>query len=70
VCGGDVVQRDDDTEAAVERRLEVYGRQTVPIIDFYKNLGRLVFNDGDGTGPEVHERLVAAVDAHFDPASR
>jgi adenylate kinase len=70
VCGGDVVQRDDDTEAAVERRLEVYEHQTVPIIDFYKQLGRLVAVDGVGVGPEVHERLAAAVDAHFDPASR
>jgi adenylate kinase len=70
VCGGDVVQRDDDTEAAVETRLEVYARQTVPIIDFYTNLGRLVTVDGVGTGDEVHERLAAAVDAHFDPSTR
>jgi adenylate kinase len=70
VCGGDVVQRDDDTEAAVETRLEVYGRQTVPIIDFYTRLGRLVTVDGVGGGEEVHERLSTAVDAHFDPATR
>ena len=70
VCGGDVVQRDDDTEAAVETRLEVYARQTVPIIDFYTNLGRLVIVDGNGKGDEVHERLAAAVDAHFDPSTR
>jgi len=70
VCGGDVVQRDDDTEAAVETRLEVYARQTVPIIDFYTRLGRLVSVDGVGGGDEVHERLATAVDAHFDPATR
>ena len=70
VCGGDVVQRDDDTEAAVETRLEVYARQTVPIIDFYTKLGRLVSVDGVGGGEEVHERLANAVDAHFDPATR
>ena len=70
VCGGDVVQRDDDTEAAVETRLEVYARQTVPIIDFYTKLGRLVSGDGVGGGVEVHERLANAVDAHFDPATR
>ena len=70
VCGGDVVQRDDDTEEAVETRLEVYARQTVPIIDFYTNLGRLVIVDGDGKGDEVHERLAAAVDARFDPSTR
>jgi len=70
VCGGDVVQRDDDTEAAVETRLEVYARQTVPIIDFYTKLGRLVSVDGNGKGDEVHERLAVAVDAHFDPSTR
>ena len=40
VCGGEVVQRDDDTEEAVMRRLELYERQTVPIIDFYRALGQ------------------------------
>ena len=39
VCGGEVVQRDDDTEEAVANRLQVYDRQTVPIIDFYRQLG-------------------------------
>src|SRR5262245_27686022 len=33
-CGGHVRQRDDDTEEAVERRLELYERETMPIIDF------------------------------------
>ena len=42
MCGGDVVQRDDDTEEAVSRRLELYEKQTVPIIDFYQRLGKLV----------------------------
>ena len=70
VCGGDVVQRDDDTEAAVETRLDVYARQTVPIIDFYTKLGRLVSVNGVGSGDEVHERLATAVEAHFDPSTR
>jgi adenylate kinase len=67
VCGGEVVQRDDDTEAAVANRLEVYERQTVPIIDFYKKLGKLVVVDGDGEGSEVQERLVKEIDARFHP---
>ncbi len=33
ICGGQVVQRDDDTEEAVQRRLELYEHETVPIID-------------------------------------
>jgi len=62
VCGGDVVQRDDDTEAAVSNRLEVYARQTVPIIDFYEKLGKLVVVDGVGEGTEVQERLIKEID--------
>jgi adenylate kinase len=67
VCGGEVVQRDDDTEAAVSNRLEVYERQTVPIIDFYEKLGKLVFVDGDDDGDEVQERLIKEIDARFQP---
>jgi adenylate kinase len=67
VCGGDVVQRDDDTEAAVTNRLEAYERQTVPIIDFYCNLGKLVEVDGVGEGTEVQERLIKEIDGRFQP---
>jgi adenylate kinase len=67
VCGGDVVQRDDDTEEATARRLEVYARQTVPIIDFYRKLGKLVVVDGVGNGDEVQERLIKEIDGRFDP---
>ena len=70
VCGGQVVQRDDDTEEAVVTRLEVYDRQTVPIIDFYANLGKLVVVDGVGGGDEVQERLVKEIDGRFDPQRR
>ncbi len=67
VCGGEVVQRDDDTEAAVSNRLDVYQRQTVPIIDFYKKLGKLVEVDGVGDGDEVQERLIKEIDGRFQP---
>jgi adenylate kinase len=70
VCGGEVVQRDDDTEEAVAKRLEVYAHQTVPIIDFYRNLGKLVVVDGVGNGDEVQERLVKEIDGRFDPGRR
>jgi adenylate kinase len=67
VCGGDVVQRDDDTEDAVANRLEVYARQTVPIIDFYEKLGKLVVVDGVGDGSEVQERLIKEIDRGVRP---
>src|SRR5688500_7956699 len=48
VCGGKVVHRSDDTEDAVMRRLELYEQETVPIIDYYRQLGKLEVVDGDG----------------------
>jgi adenylate kinase len=42
VCGGDVVQRDDESEEAIEHRLEVYNEQTAPLVEFYRNEGLLV----------------------------
>jgi adenylate kinase len=67
VCGGKVVQREDDTEEAVLRRLELYAEETVPIIDFYRNLGRLVVVDGTGDSDEVFTRLVEQVDQRLKP---
>jgi adenylate kinase len=61
-CGGEVVQRADDTEDAVMRRLELYEQETVPIIDHYRKLGKLDVVDGEGDGDDVFKRLVTAVD--------
>ena len=41
-CGGAVVQRDDETEEAINNRLNVYNAQTAPLVDFYKNEGMLL----------------------------
>jgi adenylate kinase len=62
-CGGRVVQRDDDTPEAIDRRLELYERETVPIIDYYRDRGLLVVVDGVGTGDEVFERVAKAVES-------
>ena len=42
VCGSDIVQRDDETEEAIENRLQVYNQQTAPLVEFYRNDGLLV----------------------------
>lgn len=44
-CGGDVVQRDDDREEVIRRRLLVFREQTAPLIDYYRNKGLLVTID-------------------------
>jgi adenylate kinase len=63
VCGGDVQQRDDDTPAAVNRRLDLYETQTAPLIEFYASQGRLAVVDGVGHPDEVFRRLTTAIDA-------
>jgi adenylate kinase len=64
-CGGRVVQRDDDTEEAIDRRLELYEQETVPIIEYYRAQGMLSEVDGVGDGDDVFDRLVKAVNERF-----
>ena len=64
-CGGEVVQRADDTEDAVMRRLELYEQETVPIIDYYREQGKLEVVEGEGDGDDVFKRLVTAVDSRL-----
>ncbi len=64
VCGGEVIQRRDDTEAAIKRRLDLYEQETAPLVEWYQRSGRLVSVDGEGTPDEVTERIIAAVDVH------
>lgn len=61
-CGGRVIQREDDTEDAVLRRLELYERETVPMRDLYHEQGLLITLDGNGDGDAVFKRLVAAIE--------
>jgi len=62
-CGGKLVQRDDDTEDAVKRRLEIYESVTAPLVDWYKRQGLLATVDAAGEPDEVTEHVVAAVEA-------
>jgi adenylate kinase len=41
-CGGQVVQRDDETEEAISNRLDVYNAKTAPLVDFYRGEGLLM----------------------------
>ena len=62
-CGGDVVQRADDTPDAINRRLDLYESQTSPLLDYYDRQGRLTVIDGSASPDEVFARLTAAIDA-------
>ena len=61
--GGEVVQREDDRPEAISRRLELYERETGPLIEYYDSLGVLLPIDGLGTPEEVFSRIVDAVEA-------
>jgi adenylate kinase len=60
--GGDVVQREDDEPEAIKRRLELYERETGPLLDFYEGLGLLATVDGVGDPDDVFNRIVDAVE--------
>ncbi|MGH9090767.1 MAG: adenylate kinase [Acidimicrobiales bacterium] len=62
VCGGEVVQREDDTEEAISRRLELYERQTAPLVEWYTKHGLLVTVNGTGAPDAVTRRCVRAID--------
>ncbi|MFE9626409.1 adenylate kinase [Streptomyces sp. NPDC006527] len=66
VCGGELYQRDDDTEDTVRTRLEVYHTQTEPIIDYYKAQGLVVTIEAMGPVDEVTHRALAALKREGD----
>jgi len=62
VCGGEVVQRQDDTEEAISRRLEIYEIQTAPLIDWYTEREQLATVAGTGSPEVVTKRIVRAIE--------
>ena len=61
-CGGDVVQRDDDTPDAIAKRLDEYEVNTAPLIEWYRGRGLLAVIDGRGRADHVSERLLVSID--------
>jgi adenylate kinase len=61
-CGGEVIQRADDTPEAIQKRLDLYERETAPLIAWYADRKLLAEVDGLGDPDDVTARLVAAID--------
>ena len=55
--GGELLQRDDDNEESITKRIEVYEEQTEPMVDFYRSNGLLHTIDGEGSVDDVYGRL-------------
>jgi adenylate kinase len=60
-CGGDVIQRNDDQPEAIRARLELYERDTAPLLSFYEQRGLLVRVNGDQSPDEVTDAITRVV---------
>ena len=67
VCGGDVIHREDDTEHSINRRLDLYERETAPLIAWFEERKMIETVDGMGHPDEVTDRLVRVVDRYREP---
>ncbi|MEL0325805.1 MAG: adenylate kinase [Burkholderiaceae bacterium] len=69
VTGDDLIQRDDDTEETVRKRLSVYHEQTEPLISFYKSwkqendeAPKLIDVPGIGNISEISQRIITSIE--------
>lgn len=58
VCGGKLITRDDDKPEAIAKRLQIYHRETEPIINYYAGKEKLIEVDGSGTIEKVFEEII------------
>lgn len=61
-AGGELIQREDDNEDTIANRLDVYRKNTEPLIDYYAKRNKLTTINAEGTIDEVYDRLREALD--------
>jgi len=54
LCGGKLTKREDESEETTRRRLEIFEEETKETIEYFKNQGKLVEVDGEGTPDEEY----------------
>jgi len=57
-CGGDLYQRADDREETIEARMEVYDRESAPLLEHFRRKGLLREVDGSKTTDEVFREIL------------
>lgn len=60
-CGGELFQRDDDSEATMRNRLDVYEKQTAPLISYYDRESLLRTIAGTGTIDEIQQNILTGL---------
>lgn len=68
-CGGEVIQREDDTPEAIKHRLAAYEQSTAPLIAWYKDRDLLAIVDGQGDQDDVTGRIIEAIEARRSDSS-
>ncbi|MCG8483955.1 MAG: nucleoside monophosphate kinase, partial [Clostridia bacterium] len=63
LCGGETYQRDDDQEATVSKRIQVYLNETQPLIEYYTNKNNLVSINGEQDINTVFKDIINALGA-------
>lgn len=61
-CSGELYQRDDDQEATIRNRLNVYNQQTAPLIDYYQQKGLLRTIPGVGKIEDILKKIVGVLE--------
>jgi adenylate kinase len=67
-CGGEVARRDDDTAEGIQRRLDIYDRESGPLLHWLERKDLLLTVDGVGRADQVQSRLLAALTARLPGA--
>ena len=61
-CGGELFQRDDDSEKTIRNRLDVYEQQTAPLIDYYAHESLLRTVSGTGSIEDIQQNILAGIE--------
>ncbi len=62
-CSGELIQRDDDHEETIRRRMEAYRQQTAPLEQYYRHAGVLLTVDGMSGIEDVQQQILAGLQA-------
>jgi len=65
-CGGELIQREDDSRESVENRLDVFEENTKPVIEFYRDHPGYEPIDGEQSPDGVWQEINAAVKRHVE----
>jgi len=59
--GGELIHREDDKEETIANRLDVYRKNTEPVVEFYRGRDKLKTVDAEGTIDDIYQRLLSAL---------